>query len=153
MIDIQVIKLSDFIHDVGEDEARSRLSSFSCGGLNDEVEHYLCDGAFRHSRKKTSVTYLMMAAGDAKTCFAYYTLAVKPFSVKSSRLTARQKKADRVHRRDDRPDGRRAHRDDGRDGEDFVLADKDVFACPVTDIRKTKVVSTWFEGERVYQAK
>ena len=44
MIDIQVIKLSDFIHDVGEDEARSRLSSFSCGGLNDEVEHYLCDG-------------------------------------------------------------------------------------------------------------
>ena len=47
MIGIQVIKLSDFIHDVGEDEARSRLSSFSCGGLNDEVEHYLCDGAFR----------------------------------------------------------------------------------------------------------
>lgn len=92
MIDIQVIKLSDFIHDVGEDEARSRLSSFSCGGLNDEVEHYLCDGAFRHSRKKTSITYLVMAAGDAKTCLAYYTLAVKPFSVKSSRLTARQKK-------------------------------------------------------------
>ena len=92
MIDIQVIKLSDFIHDVGEDEARSRLSSFSCGGLNDEVEHYLRDGAFRHSRKKTSITYLVMAAGDAKTCLAYYTLAVKPFSVKSSRLTARQKK-------------------------------------------------------------
>ena len=92
MIDLQVIKLSDFIHDVGEDEARSRLSSFSCGGLNDEVAHYLCDGAFRHSRKKTSITYLVMAAGDAKTCLAYYTLAVKPFSVKSSRLTARQKK-------------------------------------------------------------
>ena len=34
---------------------------------------------------------------------------------------------------------------------DFVLADQDVFACPVTDIRRTKVVSTWFEGERVYQ--
>ncbi len=35
---------------------------------------------------------------------------------------------------------------------DFVLADQDVFDCPVTDIHKTKVVSTWFEGEKVYQA-
>ncbi|MBQ0080098.1 MAG: amidohydrolase family protein [Alistipes sp.] len=34
---------------------------------------------------------------------------------------------------------------------DFVLADKDVFSCPVTDIHTTKVVSTWFEGEKVYQ--
>ena len=33
---------------------------------------------------------------------------------------------------------------------DFVLADKDVFNCPVTDIHNTKVVSTWFEGEKVY---
>ncbi len=33
---------------------------------------------------------------------------------------------------------------------DFVLADKDVFSCPVTDIHNTKVVSTWFEGEQVY---
>ena len=35
---------------------------------------------------------------------------------------------------------------------DFVLADQDVFACAVTNIAKTAVVSTWFEGERVYQA-
>ncbi len=35
---------------------------------------------------------------------------------------------------------------------DFVLADQDVFNCPVTDIHNTKVVSTWFEGEKVYQA-
>ena len=34
---------------------------------------------------------------------------------------------------------------------DFVLADQDVFECAVTDIGKTKVVSTWFEGEKVYQ--
>ena len=32
---------------------------------------------------------------------------------------------------------------------DFVLADQDIFSCPVTDIHKTKVVSTWFEGEKV----
>lgn len=36
---------------------------------------------------------------------------------------------------------------------DFVLTDKDVFNCPVTDIHNTKVVSTWFEGKKVYQAK
>ncbi|MBQ0085961.1 MAG: amidohydrolase family protein [Prevotella sp.] len=35
---------------------------------------------------------------------------------------------------------------------DFVLADQDIFSCPVTDIHKTKVVSTWFEGEKVYQS-
>ncbi len=35
---------------------------------------------------------------------------------------------------------------------DFVLADQDVFECATTDIHKTKVVSTWFEGEQVYEA-
>ncbi|MBQ0033151.1 MAG: amidohydrolase family protein, partial [bacterium] len=35
---------------------------------------------------------------------------------------------------------------------DFVLADQDVFACAATDIGKTKVVSTRFEGEKVYEA-
>lgn len=35
---------------------------------------------------------------------------------------------------------------------DFVLADQDVFDCPVTDIHKTRVVSTWFEGEEVYKS-
>ena len=33
---------------------------------------------------------------------------------------------------------------------DFVLADTDVFTCPSTDIGKTKVLSTWFEGNQVY---
>ena len=35
---------------------------------------------------------------------------------------------------------------------DFVLADQDVFTCAAEDIGKTKVVSTWFEGEKVYGA-
>ena len=90
MSGLQVIKLTDFIRDVGEDEARRRLLSFSCAGLNKEVETYLTGAAFRHSQKKTSITYLVMG-GDAHKCLAYYTLAVKPFSVKFSRLTARQK--------------------------------------------------------------
>ena len=35
---------------------------------------------------------------------------------------------------------------------DFVFANQDVFTCTATDIGKTKVVSTWFEGEKVYEA-
>lgn len=33
---------------------------------------------------------------------------------------------------------------------DFVLADKDAFTCPVTDIHKTQVLKTFFEGKEVY---
>lgn len=33
---------------------------------------------------------------------------------------------------------------------DFLLVDKDVFDCPVTDIHNAKVLSTWFEGKKVY---
>ena len=35
---------------------------------------------------------------------------------------------------------------------DFLLIDKDVMECPVREIHTTKVVSTWFEGQKVYQA-
>ena len=35
---------------------------------------------------------------------------------------------------------------------DFLLVDKDVLECPVRDIHNAKVISTWFEGEKVYQA-
>ena len=34
---------------------------------------------------------------------------------------------------------------------DFVLVDKDVFECPVTDIHNAKVIATYFEGEKAYQ--
>ena len=36
---------------------------------------------------------------------------------------------------------------------DFLLVDKDVMECPVRDIHTAKVVSTWFEGKKVYQIK
>ncbi len=35
---------------------------------------------------------------------------------------------------------------------DFLLTDQDVFECAATDIGETKVVSTWFEGEKVFEA-
>lgn len=33
---------------------------------------------------------------------------------------------------------------------DFVLADKDVLTCSESEIHETKVLSTWFEGKKVY---
>lgn len=33
---------------------------------------------------------------------------------------------------------------------DFVLADLDVLACPESEIHNAKVLSTWFEGKKVY---
>jgi predicted amidohydrolase YtcJ len=33
---------------------------------------------------------------------------------------------------------------------DFVVIDRDLLACPVDDIRETKVVSTWLEGRPIY---
>lgn len=35
---------------------------------------------------------------------------------------------------------------------DFVLTDKDVLNCDVSDIHTTKVISTWFEGKMVYES-
>ena len=36
---------------------------------------------------------------------------------------------------------------------DFLLINKDVMECPVQEIHNAKLVSTWFEGEKVYQTK
>lgn len=33
---------------------------------------------------------------------------------------------------------------------DFVILDQDVLTCPTTDIRKTKVLNTYFEGKKVF---
>ena len=35
---------------------------------------------------------------------------------------------------------------------DFLLVDKDVFECPVKEIHTAKVQSTYFEGQKVYNA-
>lgn len=76
---------------MGEEWLRRLLAGFSCAGLNDEVENYLKEIALRHTLKDTSVTHLILSA-DMKSCLAYYTLAIKPFSISATRITARQKK-------------------------------------------------------------
>ena len=93
MRELRVIPLSSYVRAYGEEGARARLAGFSCAGLSSEVEEYLHGQAFRHSLKRTSITYLVFADGNDAECLAYYTLAIKPFAISFSRLTARQKDA------------------------------------------------------------
>ena len=93
MKEFRVIPLANYIRARGEDIAKQRLSGFSCAGLSSEVEEYLRDRAFKHSLRKTSITYLVFADGNDDECLAYYTLTLKPFAINFSRLTTRQKNA------------------------------------------------------------
>ena len=91
MKDVLVVSLADLHAEMGEERLRRLLAGFSCAGLNDEVENYLKEIALRHTLRDTSVTHLVLSA-DMKSCLAYYTLAIKPFSISALRITARQKK-------------------------------------------------------------
>ena len=91
MKNVLVVSLADLYAEMGEEWLRRILAGFSCAGLNDEVENYLKEIALRHTLKDTSVTHLILSA-DMKSCLAYYTLAIKPFSISATRITARQKK-------------------------------------------------------------
>ena len=35
---------------------------------------------------------------------------------------------------------------------DFILVDRDLLACPIDDLKTTKVLETWVEGKNVYRA-
>ena len=35
---------------------------------------------------------------------------------------------------------------------DFLLVDKDILSCPVTEIHDAKPAATYFEGEKVFSA-
>ena len=91
MKNVVAVSLADLHAEMGEERLSRLLAGFSCAGLNDEVENYLKDTALRHTLKGTSVTHLVLSA-DMKECLAYYTLAIKPFSISAVRITSRQKK-------------------------------------------------------------
>ena len=35
---------------------------------------------------------------------------------------------------------------------DFIVLDRDIFAVPITDVHRTKVLMTYIGGEKVYEA-
>lgn len=85
------INLKDILSDdeLGENAAKSILSSFSCP-LNPDVEHFLKHTAIEFSRQGISSTYLIMASYQSSPVLVgYFTLANKIFCISKDSLPNR----------------------------------------------------------------
>lgn len=65
----------------GENELRQILSEFLCD-KNPDVERFLKEQAIEFTKRNQSVTYLVFSNDDA-SLVGYFTLAVKPITVKA----------------------------------------------------------------------
>ncbi len=68
-----------------DESLKELLSEFSCQ-KNPEVEHFLLHNAIEFTKKDQSVTYLVFNKEDA-SLVGYYSLALKPFSIRTSVLS------------------------------------------------------------------
>ena len=93
------VNILDLIENVGEEEVRKALSAFSCP-LNDEIENYIHKNAIEFSKRKISVTHLIM--DEDGQIAGYFTLAHKPSRVMSELLSkSARKKLERYARLDE----------------------------------------------------
>lgn len=84
-----LISLKDMYEEIGEDETRSRLSSFSCP-LNKDVEKYLRQSAMVLEKQGVSPTQLVYSSyKGAPVLVGYFTIANKVFNIPKSALTSR----------------------------------------------------------------
>lgn len=84
----------DFINMVGEEAVKDLFSDFSCeykeGLHNNEVELFLKKNSVEFSKRKMSITYLVLDELDQVT--GYFTLTHKPVVVKNEKLSNTSKK-------------------------------------------------------------
>jgi hypothetical protein len=71
--------------EAGEPALVELLSGFSCP-KNPDVERFLKKSAIEFTKKNQSVTYLVFSAEDVKL-LGYFTLAIKPLTVKGERVS------------------------------------------------------------------
>ena len=87
--DVQVYNIQDYLSisedGFGEKELEDLLSEFSCI-KNPDVERFLKNNAIEFAKKHQSVTYLVFSNLDAEL-LGYFTLAIKPISVKAERFS------------------------------------------------------------------
>jgi hypothetical protein len=76
--------------DLGEEELQQLLSEFSCERTPD-VERFLKQQSIEFTKKHQSVTYLVFSNEDA-SLVGYFTLAIKPISVKASNFSNTMKR-------------------------------------------------------------
>ncbi len=88
MREYDVYRIVDLVESIGEDTVRSILSDFSCeygnGLRNDEVETFLINNALEFSKRKMSITYLVM--DERSRLVGYFTLTHKPIVVRDDTL-------------------------------------------------------------------
>lgn len=93
------INLSDILKEMGEDEARKILSSFSCP-MNKDVENFLKFKAIEFSKRDFSKTHLVFWASDdgtEKELVGYYTIASKIISIERKCVNANEARKLREH--------------------------------------------------------
>ena len=84
------VNLKDMIQEIGENEAKSILSDFSCP-INPDVEHFLKHPAIEFSKQSIASTYLIMASFRKRyVLVGYYSLANKFFCVDRSSFPNRK---------------------------------------------------------------
>ncbi len=89
-MNFNVVNISDLIYSVGEKEVRIALSDFKCS-QNSEIENFLKNNAIDFSKRKISVTHLVL--DDNGQIAAYFTLTHKPANVSASGLSKSAMKA------------------------------------------------------------
>ena len=90
----KAVRIMDMVNLVGEDAVKEILSDFSCeyaeGNRNVEVEEFLQKNAIEFSRRKMSITYLVM--DDELRVFGFFTLTHKPIVIQDSVLKSKNTK-------------------------------------------------------------
>ncbi len=82
------INLNDIIKSMGEDYAKSILSSFSCP-LNKDVENFIKYKSIEFSKRDFAKTHLVFWCTNNRTekeLVGYYTIAPKVFNVSKDKI-------------------------------------------------------------------
>ena len=93
------INLSDLLEQLGEDEVKTILSSFSCP-INADVERFLKERAVEFSKREFSKTHLVFwqtADKKEKEFVGYYTIAYKNITIDRKAVSNREARKLREH--------------------------------------------------------
>lgn len=93
------LNLSDIIDQLGEDETKHILSSFSCP-LNLDVENFLKTKAIEFSKQrfsKTHLVYWVTEDNSEKELVGYYTISSKFITIQRSAVNSKEARKLRAH--------------------------------------------------------
>lgn len=99
------VNIRDYLSDteIGESGVSILLSSFSCN-KNIDVDRFLKENAINFAKKNQSVTYFVLSV-KTHEMLGYYTVAIKPISVKTDKFShTMNKKIARVSEYDENTD-------------------------------------------------